>query len=218
MYVSIDIPEIENYPEGFPGFWIRTIFIGQASSDYQVNALTTLYVRLVEAAFVEYRLGLSALKEYWNTHTSIAMGAMHRSCSYYESCITNMHRAQKCFSRMRRHPALGELSATLNSPKPSFVHANVSKQLRNMRNEIHHTEEMLMNGHISRGQPLMLRADGPETPHPTEANQTNKSIDRLIVGNHELLFSELADWLVEMGVYCEKISKTLPSSSEETNT
>jgi hypothetical protein len=192
MYVSINIPEINTYTRGFPDFWLKTLFISGVSKHYQVNALTTMYVRLVEAALVEYSLGHSMIKEFWSTHTAIALGAMHRSVSHFESCLSNMHRAQKCFTRLRRHPDLGELSQALNEPRPEFIHARIADQLRSIRNEVHHTEEMLMDGRVAEGMPLMLRADGPETPHPTEANQTNKSIDRLIVGGRELLFFDLS--------------------------
>jgi hypothetical protein len=31
MCVTIDVPEIAEYPKGFPSFWLKTIFVGALS-------------------------------------------------------------------------------------------------------------------------------------------------------------------------------------------
>ncbi|AXS80632.1 hypothetical protein HYN24_11735 [Dechloromonas sp. HYN0024] len=82
-----------------------------------------------------------------------------------------------------------------------------------MRNEIHHLEDSVLDGLITQGQNFALRPDGPEVPHPTEENQTVKTIDRLIIGPHEILFRELRQWLQEMTDAVSKIAEVLPSSS-----
>jgi len=66
--MSIEVPEIDEYPRGFPAFWLKTLFVGNVSQSFQVNALASTYIRLVEAALVEYKLGSSKLKEFWDTH------------------------------------------------------------------------------------------------------------------------------------------------------
>ncbi len=101
MYVEFDIPEINEYPEGFPEYWLKILFIKSPSERYQINALTSTYVRLVEAALVEYRLGVTKLKEFWQTHDSFNLGAMHRAISHFETCISNMDRATNCWYRPR---------------------------------------------------------------------------------------------------------------------
>ncbi len=63
-----------------------------------------------------------------------------------------------------------------------------------------------MDGRIQQGQPIAVKPDGPEVPHPTEKNQTVKSIDRLVIGQLEVKFSDIAIWLKEMGLFAEKIS------------
>lgn len=206
MYVLFNVPDIEARNSGFPKFWLRTLFVTRVSPVFEVNALSIMYVRLVEAAILEYSMGRRALLEFWGTHTAIALGAMHQSVSHFESCLSSAHRAKNIFSRLRRHAELGELSSVLNDPKPNFTSGGFADKLRNMRNEIHHTEETLLEGELGAGNPFMLKADGPETPHPTEANQTNKMIDRLVIGSRKLLFTELAQALVEMADYCDKIA------------
>ena len=65
---------------------------------------------------------------------------------------------------------------------------------------------MLLDGRIQEGQLIALLPDGPETAHPTESNQTIKTIDRLAIGESELLFIDLVAWLKEMGQFAEKIA------------
>jgi len=207
MYVSIEAPEINEFPNGFPLYWLKGFSHHPVSFNFQINSLATTYVRLIEAALVEYRLGLSKLKEFWEIHTSLNLSAVHQSVSHFESCLSDMHRAINCFTRLRRHKDLPEdLRSVLNEEKPRFIASHIADQLRDIRNDIHHLEELVMNGPLQEGQFITLVADGPETPHPTEPNQTIKVIDRLVIAQRELKFSSLAAWLTEMGHFAEKIA------------
>lgn len=89
------------------------------------------------------------LKEFWGTHTSLNLGAMHRSISHFETCLFDMNRAINCFTRLRRHkdqPA--SLQQALNEERPRFGTPAASDQTRDMRNAIHHLEERVMDGSI----------------------------------------------------------------------
>lgn len=206
MYVELELPEVKVDYQIFGGFWLRSMFGGGLPDNYQVSALATTFVRLVESAIREYNMGIAGTREYWTTHDKIALGAIQQATSHFESCISDMHRAAKCFTRLRRHQHLGTLSA-INSRRPSFVSASVHDQLRNARNEIHHMEDLLMKGEIVQGKSSAIRADGPEVVHPSEAGQTIKTIDRLAVGNCEVLLSDIAEWLLEMAGFCELMAK-----------
>lgn len=215
MYVTIEVPEIREFPRGFPKFWLKSLFIRTVSSNYQVNALASTYVRLVEAALVEYRLGAENMREFWDPRRgdSLNLGAGFRATSHFENCLSDMYRAANCFRRLRRHRDRDPLSVALNDEKPSFATDAVADRFVQMRHEIHHLEELVMDGRVQEGQPFALKPDGPETPHATEANQTNKSIDRLVIGDRELRFRELATWLRDMGCVAQKIAEFGPSSS-----
>ena len=52
MHVSIELPDITEYPKGFPQYWVKSVFVRRVSANYQVNALASTYVRLVEAALL----------------------------------------------------------------------------------------------------------------------------------------------------------------------
>lgn len=217
MYVEFDIPEITEYKAGFPEYWLKSLFIRSPSDRYQINALTSTYIRLVEAALIEYQSGSLRLSEYWSTHSSINLGAMHRSMSHFEACISNMHRAINCFRRLRRDRSQDPLSLHLSSDRAGFAAEMVAERLRKMRNEVHHLEEMVLDGRIANGKPFALGPNGPEVPHPTEANQIIKTIDRIVIGNNEIKFNEIAAWLNEMAAFAAKITDYLPNSSGEDN-
>ncbi len=212
MYVSIELPEVTEYPKGFPQYWLKSIFARAVSGNYQVNALASTYVRLVEAALREYRLGGEMLRESWGTHDSFNLGAIYRSVSHFETCLSNMYRAINCYRRLRRHQSRDPLCLALNDKRPAFATASVADQIHAMRHEIHHLEELLMDGRVQESQPTALLPDGPEAPHPTEPNQTVKSIDRLVIGGRELKFSHLATWLTEMARCADRIAEFEPSN------
>jgi hypothetical protein len=75
-----------------------------------------------------------------------------------------------------------------------------------------------MDGRLQEGQPFALKPDGPETPHPTEAQQTIKTVDRLVIGAREVHFVELATWLREMARVAERIAEFGPNSSQSNPT
>jgi len=211
MYVSIELPDINEYPNGFPEYWLNCIFNGPISTDYRVNSLVSTYVRLVEASLIEYRLAHVRLGEFWKTHDSINIGAMNKAISHFEACILNMHRAIRCFVRLRRSPyAPQELKDLLRKDKPSFVADKITDRLANVRDAIHHFDEMILKEEFPEGAPIALKPDGPESLIADENGQSLKIIDRLMIGKMEITFSELAEWLVEMSHYTEIICRYKP--------
>ena len=211
MYIEIEIPEIKKFPNGFLGYWTKFVFIGSISSNPRVNALATTYVRLVEAALIEYRLAEAPLKEFWEESSSIKISAMHKSVAHFEACITNMHRAIRCFTWLRNNEMVPEgLRIILCTDKPTFIADKIAGRLRKVRDAIHHMEEKFMNENIPEGTSFTLYPDGFETPVEGEPGQTLKKIDLMKIGAMEIRFSELAEWLIEMGCYAEKISEYKP--------
>jgi hypothetical protein len=198
MYVHFDLPSAPSLSQAFDSYWLHSLFIRSASTRFEINALTSTYFRLVSAAVVEYDEGSKRLREFWSSNRAVNLGAMHRSTSHFESCIFNMNRAINCYRRLRGDKLHDPIAVALRQEKVSFARDVVAGQIREMRNEIHHLEDSLLSGKIEEGQNTVLRADGPETPHPSEENQTNKTIDRLVVSSHEILFRDLVQWLTEM--------------------
>lgn len=213
MYVQIDLPEVP-VPDAIGNYWLDYFFSGSPSQNYQINALANTYMRLVEAAIVEYRMGSVALLEFWANHSSLGLGAMHRSISHFENCLSDMHRATNAYRRLRRHKAKDPLSLFLTEEKPAFATDANAKQLRLVRDGIQHLEEMVVKGRVAEGQPIALKPDGPEIPHPTELGQTVKTLDRLVIGDRQVTFRNVSDWLCEMSTTAAKISQFQPIRSQ----
>ena len=207
MYVSIEIPEISEFPEGFPAFWVTSLFVQSLSEDFKVNALVSSYIRLVESALREYRYSSNELKSFWEPSMSLNLRAMHKAITHFETCITNMHRARNCYKKIRKNQELPtELKKLLSNERPTFINDNISRRLADVRNQIHHQEEHVLKGEIPEGTQFLLSPYGEETPVDDEPNQTLKKFDRLKIGNLEILFLELSQWLTEIGRLAEIIS------------
>lgn len=210
MYIEFDLPDVPLKPDAFARYWLSSIFINPASTRYEINALASTYIRLVSAGLVEYEEGSKRLRDFWATHTSFNLGAMHRSISHFESCIFNLNRATNCFRRLRGDRLHDSVAVALRQQKFCFSQDEIADRIREMRNEIIHLENSVLDGQIAQGHSFTLRPDGPEVPHPTEENQTLKTIDRLVIGAHEILFRELAQWLQEMADAVARITEALP--------
>lgn len=206
MIVKIEIPNLEGQQRNFARFWWKSIWFGSVTDSDVVNSLVITYLRLVDAALIEYELGGAALHRYWD---KVALGeqsaeggrleAMGRSISHFENCLVSMHRAILAFRRLRRSKELPEeLQRHLSDDRPNFVADRIADQLRKMRDAISHLDNRLIDGRISKGEPVNLLPTGNEVPHPTEENQTIKTIDRVALGPHEVTFLDLAEWLQEM--------------------
>lgn len=209
MYVNFDLPEVL-VPDAIENYWRNCFFSGGPSRNYQINALASMYMRLVEAAIVEYCMASAALREVWSNHTSLGLGAMHRSISHFESCLSDMNRATNAYRRLRRHRAQDPLSLFLAGDRPSFATDAIAQQLRLVRDAVHHLEEMVVEGRVAAGQPIALKPDGPEVPHPTEPGQTIKTFDRLVIGDRQVTFQNVFSWLAEMSAAAARISQFQP--------
>ena len=210
MIVDFTLPEVSVPTSAMSDYWLRYFFVGSPSQNRQVNALASTYMRLVEAAIVEYGLGSEALRQVWADQSLLGLRAMHRSISHFESCLSDMHRAIAAYRRLRNHPDRDPLSLYLTDVKPAFISDKIAFQVRNMRDAVHHSEEMMVNGEAAEGQPIALKPDGDDVPHPTEVGQTIKTFDRLAIGKHLLKFSDIADWLTEMSVVAAKVAQFDP--------
>lgn len=211
MVIEFELPDIQVPTQAISEYWLRYAFVGSPSQSSQVNALANTYMRLCEAAIVEYRLGSIALREVWADPASLGLRTLHRSVSHFESCITDVHRAIAAYRRLRNHRARDPLSLHLADVKPAFISDQISYQVRAIRDAVHHLEEKVVNGDVAEGQPIALKPDGHELPHPSATGQTIKTYDRLAIGPHILKFSELAELLAEMSYVASKVAEFDPS-------
>jgi len=209
MIVEVNVPQLTKYANGFPSHWMNITFFGNRPDAYKIHAIVTTYVRLVEGALVHYSQARQHVLTLWNTHTAIAMGSHNLSATYFEDCINSMHRATLCMRRIRSNREVPADLKALFPTKPRFTADVVADRLRGVRDTIQHMEEKVLKAEIPEGTPFMLTATGDETPvHDSDQpNQTLKVIDRLIIGDMQIFFAELAEWLTEMGDCAAVISK-----------
>ncbi len=209
MIVETAMPELTLYPNGFPSHWLNILFLGNRPDAFKIHAIVTTYVRLVELAYVHYKHARQQVEAFWNHHGSLMIGSHNLGATYFEDCINSMHRAVLCMRRIRSFPEVPADLKAIFPDRPTFTTDAVADRIRGIRDAIQHMDERVLKGIIPESTPFMLTASGPEAPFPdsSQPNQTLKVIDRLIIGDREVLFSELIAWLHEMGECAERISK-----------
>jgi len=207
VIVEMKIPALTRFSNGFPTFWLSQLFSGHHSTNFQERAVIATYMRLVEGWCVYYEYGRRHAEGIWREGIGIPMGGINLTATYFESCITSMHRAVLCMRRIRGGVGREELVRVFRT-KLDFVNDKVANRLRDMRDSIQHTDGQILDGAIPENTPFALTVTGPEVPvaDPKQRGQTLKTIDRLVLGDNELLFAELATWLNEMGECAEIIS------------
>lgn len=209
MILAERIPELSEYPSGFPGYWLSLIFTDKLDSSYVAKALVTNYVRHVESAYSHYRNGRSeALKFINHDGSSIPLYAFLNSSSEFEGCIGNMHRAGQCMRGIVRNLAVPQPIRDLFQPKPAFIQPQIADRIRDLRHSVQHTYEKIAKGHISNDSPFVLAIDGEEVPVPEsdQPGQTLKTFDRLRIGSEFITFSDLKSVLAEMGHCAERLA------------
>ena len=209
MIVNLDIPELEKYTNGFGGYWLGLMFMNNAPTEYVPRALTTSYVRLVEGALRSYSSGRQHVDYFWNRRdpASLPLEVMQQAILDYETCLTCLHRAIRVHKALQKSPlAPMEFKRDILTKSKFEMGGKVADRIRFMRDATQHVDAFLIKEKIPRNTWFSLNADGPEIPHPTEVGQTIKTIDRLVLGDQMILFTELHDWLMEFGRYAEAIS------------
>jgi hypothetical protein len=213
MHFELKLSELPEFPDGFPDYWLNILFRNNPSTvSYQVRAVITTYVRLVEAATTEYREARSLIHKAWNDD-GMGLRDNIRACAYFEACLSNMHRAVLFMRRIRNHHDVPDELKNKFKSEPQFIGPGIAEQICNVRHAIQHLDDRLLEPFkrrrppIPENAPFALRANGPETPIPHDPGQTLKTIDRLQIGSHEIPFSDLCKWLLGMARCAEQISE-----------
>jgi hypothetical protein len=205
--VELQLPELSEFPEGFPEYWLNLLFSGDRPKEYHIYAIVTTYIRLVEAAFREYRTARSLVHDFWNGHEALHFGSALSASAHFEHCLTDMHRAVCCMIRLRGHRDTSQAMKDLIRDKPNFGAKRVADRIRGMRNTIQHLDEQVLDGRVPENTPFAVIATGKETPIPEESGQTLKRINVLRIGSTDITFQELCSWLREMGKYAERLCR-----------
>ena len=208
MIFAHEIPELSGHPSGFPGYWVMLIFTGTLDQSYAAKALVSNYVRHVEAAST-YRKGRAqALKFIHHDGSSVPIYDFLAASSEFEHCIGDTHRAIQCMRGIIRNQAVPQVIRNLFSHKPGFTKSATMNQVKNIRNAVQHTYDMIAKGEISEDSPYVLAIDGLEVPvaDSDQPGQVLKTFDRLRIGSQHITLEELRIVLEEMGACAERIA------------
>jgi len=207
MIMDIQIPEIGAFPQGFPNHWLNIYFMGRKPGSFQAHAITTTYVRCVESALSSYALARAGTLEFWDVGLGFKFGAINGATTHFETCITNMHRAGSCMTALHSRNDIPPNFKSLISPKPRFARGAAQSTIRTVRRLIQHLEQKVLSGdEIPENSPFFVKTEGPEVPVEGDPGQTIKTLDRLKIGAVEVPFSDLCEWLIEMGEYASSIA------------
>jgi len=179
MRVRLDLPELTEFPNGFPRHWLNVIFTGNRPDTFQIQAITTTYVRLVEAAFADYRQGRLLIHAVWNRDfgpLTIPIGPHNLACASFESCLTNMHRAVRCMLKIRGRPDVPQALKDLIPKKPQFTETRIADRIRDVRDAIQHLEGQVLDGTIPENTPFTLMAGRSGNAHPRGAGADAENI------------------------------------------
>jgi hypothetical protein len=204
--MDMQIPEAPSYPNGFPNHWLNVYFLNNKPGSYQSHAITTTYVRCVEAALSDYSLARALTLEFWDVSTGFKYGAINAATSHFESCLTNMHRAVRCMIALHSRTDLPSDFKALILPKPTFTKGVIEHRIRTIRAMVQHMERKILDGEVPENTPFFLKPDGPEVPVAGDPGQTIKTIDRLVIGSADVLLGDLCDWLSEMCRYASGVA------------
>ena len=90
--MQIQIPDLSQWLEGFPGYYTNLIFRGNRSPNDATHALVNGYIRLVEGSVRLYESGRQNIALGWNTHDRMMWRAFMDAATAFEASITNMYR------------------------------------------------------------------------------------------------------------------------------
>lgn len=222
MIISLDTPDVPAPTDPFLAYWGKRAFLGDFSKVPAVASLAATFVRCVFGAREDYLAAITHLRNYYESsgQQPIKLSELYRCVTRFEACITSMYLAVRSMQalRKRRDLAPRESNALCASrPKPHFLGTDAQK-IGKLRNAIQHVEEELATGRLGGDLASMIYPTGPEVAFDdgVNQNQTLLTIDRLCVYDREVQFRELADWLIEMICYVEKLHDLMPVSYTST--
>ena len=205
MELSLAIPNLADVRAFYPEHYLQFFLLGNRPADYKVAVLIDAFMRLVQASLHQYETGRCQIETYWNTHDRIAMSHLILGSSYFESCLTNVHRA---IGHMRKLKGREDIPSAVKAALPKrliFIEEDAAKRIQDLRDTIQHFDEHVMDGRVPEGTFVALMLTGPVTT--TKEGKELKTVDRVSIGNHELMLQHLAQWLREMARCSEAISK-----------
>jgi hypothetical protein len=158
---------------------------GRVPEDYKIYALVLNFVRVVDLALQDFENCRTSLFRYWNRkdNSTVPLGFLILGAGHFEACISNVKRAIELLKAIRGHSGLRPSTQALVRQGYKVLNNNVEKAVTNMRNAVQHLYGDIKKGAIVHGQAI----------YPSSTDN-----DGMKLGQHKILFSDLAAWVTEL--------------------
>ena len=171
MIFAEEIPALEAFPNGFPGFWLGAVFIGYANDSYEGRALLSNFVRHVEAAYRHYREGRRQALEFIHRDAShLPIYEFMNASTDFEECLDHVYRAMQCMQGIIRSQLVPQRIRDLFANKPAFSTKSNLTDVSDLRDCAQHTYDKIRKGELKAGGPFVLAMDGREEPVADPSN------------------------------------------------
>ena len=151
-----DAPPLPKLSMLSSSFVLRVVFQGCGAKDKTAYALSVNFVRLVDQAVRSYESARAALIVFVSTYEHIAWGKVESGVSDFEQCIVSIHRA------VAMAKGLINYEGTPTGLRHCFPESGVilpeviERQIRRLRNTLHHFDEKLLKGKIQPKEAIVL--------------------------------------------------------------
>lgn len=180
-------------------FGVLRALTGAGSEDHVAYALQANSIRLCQAAVLEHQLAVSAVQNFHEKRQELtALHWMIVSTNHFESCLWHLERFIK-HCRALRGSASAEFDLKRIIPKTlKIFEQNAESRITRLRHRLAHLEKAAQNNELPQGDSIMLR--------PTRSG--------LILGDIQILWTELEAWLREAHFIVEKLVEFMPNKNE----
>jgi hypothetical protein len=165
-------------------YMLNRYFVGGGPKDLIAHARIVNFIRIIDSILIDYNNMRDMLDRYVSTINNI-MSPLLYAIGHAESCIGNLHRANRLAEAIRRDK---------NGPqveKLEVLPAHATKVLEEFRHEIQHLDEKL--------------ADGTWQSH--EAQCMMLYDDCLEIYGKKILYRDLARWITRLHALSEKLAQ-----------
>jgi hypothetical protein len=197
FHLDLQFPNLSEFQNGFVRYWMASTFT-QSPWGQKTSPLVTAFMRTAETTLRDYEYGRHLILQFLQgprPPNTIPIGQLNGGTAFLEACITNMHRATECLKKIRSSRDVPDTLKILLPTPLAFVKGRAADKIREMRHEVQHFERRILSGTQPEGTKLFLTIDGPQRK---QGSDTIKVYDRLAIGEHEILLTDLAEWLREM--------------------
>jgi len=197
MKVEPQIPDLANLRNISGWYALRRFFTGAGPREWDQYALVVNFIRLVDLARDEYQNGRARVYDFWNPEKGRALAGMARASGHFESCVSTLQRAIRYLEIIRGYPSFPKSVKDLVPDSLQVLQDETKRKIRKLRNAIQHLEGEIKRGAVKKGDALFL-APGQE---------------RVELGCHYILYSDLAKWISESHECSSKLCDHFASAS-----